>query len=78
MAKVIIQKHWEQEESLKTLKEDFFDDRLSSLMSDFIDSKNYKNYYTNHVVVEVYKNTARLFNKNTEKYIGIGFFNKDE
>ena len=76
---MILQKHWEQPEPLDTLDDSFFIDDLTSTMFDFIMSGTYKSYYNNHVVVEIHKNTARLFNKNTEQYIGIGFFNtKDE
>ena len=76
---MIQQRHWDQPEPLSTLDESYFNDELTSTMFDFIIKGNYKNYYSNHVVVEVYKNTARLFNKNTEVYIAIGFFNtKDD
>jgi hypothetical protein len=71
---MILQKHWDQPEPLTSLDESFFIDELSSVMYDFITSENYKNYYNNHVVVEINKNVARLFNKNTEEYMGIGFF----
>lgn len=73
---MILQRHWEQKEPLSTLDINFFEDDLTNTMYDFIMAGTYKNYYSNHVVVEIYKNTARLFNKNTEEYIGIGFFNK--
>jgi hypothetical protein len=76
---MIIQRHWLQPEPLETLDESFFNDELTSKMFDFVMNQTYKNYYTNHVVVEIYKNTARLFNKNTDEYMGIGFFNiKDD
>lgn len=71
---MILQRHWPQTESLKTLDESYIVDDLSQKMYDFIMSGTYKDYYTNHIVVEIYKNTARLFNKNTDEYIGIGFF----
>lgn len=72
---MILQKHWEQPEPLSDLDENFFTDELSENMFDFINSGTYKDYYNNHIVVEIHKNVARLFNKNTEQYIGIGFFN---
>lgn len=76
---MILQRHWIQSDNLSTLDDAFFNDELSSMMNEFIASGTYKDYYSNHVVVEIYKNTARLFNKNTEEYIGIGFFNtKDD
>jgi hypothetical protein len=76
---VILQIHWEQPEKLSTLNDSFFIDELSSMMFDFIMSGNYKNYYNNHVVIEIHKNIARLFNKNTDQYIGVGFFkSKDD
>ena len=75
---MILQKHWVQPDNLSTLDESYFNDELASKMFDFIMKGTYKNYYTNHVVIEIYKNTARLFNKNTEEYIGIGFFNVKE
>jgi hypothetical protein len=75
---MILERHWEQIDPLSSLDESYFNDELTSTMFDFIMSGNYKNYYTNHVVIEIYRNTARLFNKNTEEYIGIGFFNTNE
>lgn len=76
---MILQRHWSQSEPLSKLDESYFNDDLTHLMNDFIQSENYKNYYSNHLVLEVCKNIARLFNKNTEEYIAIGFFNtKDE
>ncbi len=71
---MILQRHWEQKEPLNTLDASFFNDELTLNMFEFIAQGTYKEYYTNHVVIEVYKNTARLFNKNTEEYMGIGFF----
>lgn len=72
---MVIQRHWPQPESLKTLDESYIVEELTQKMYDFIMSGTYRDYYTNHVVVEIYKNTARLFNKNTDEYIAIGFFN---
>lgn len=74
---MIIQKHWEQSEPLTTLDEKFFSDELSPILDEFVNSDRYKEYYSNHVVIEKHKNLARLFNKNTEDYIAIGFFNSD-
>lgn len=75
---MILQKHWTQSEPISTLDIDYFQDDLSDMMLNFIKDGTYKNYYTNHVIIEVYKNIARLFNKNTEEYICIGFFNTHE
>jgi len=75
---MILQRYWQQIEPLETLGEDFFNDELTDKMFTFIMGGDYKNYYSNHVVIEIHKNTARLFNKNTEEYIGIGFFNIEE
>lgn len=72
---MIQQKHWEQKDPLSTLDDSFFDDELTPMLNDFIDSGKYKEYYNNHVVIEKHKNVVRLFNINIEDYIGIGFFN---
>jgi hypothetical protein len=74
---MIIHKHWEQIGPLSSMDESFFNDELSSTLEDFIANERYKEYYNNHVVVEKRKNVARLFNKNTEEYIAMGFFNSD-
>lgn len=75
---MILQKHWEQIEPLNTLTENFFVDDLTGVLDEFIKSDRYKEYYSNHVVIEKYKNVARLFNKNTEEYIAIGFFKAEK
>jgi hypothetical protein len=75
---MVIQKYWEQNEPLSDLTESFFTDELTPMLNDFISSERYKEYYSNHIIVEKHKNVARLFNKNTEEYIGIGFFNAKE
>ena len=75
---MILQKHWTQEVSLSKLTDSFFEEELTPMLDEFISSERYKQYYTNHIVVEKYKNVARLFNKNTEEYIGIGFFKTKE
>ena len=75
---MVLHRYWNQNEPLQTLGDEFFNDELTEKMFNFIMEGTYKNYYSNHVVIEIHRNTARLFNKNTEEYIGIGFFNTKE